>query len=200
MVDMFDVSRETMERLQHYVDLLIKWNPRINLIGKSTLQHIWQRHIADSVQIFDIVQEKGPWADIGSGGGLPGIVVAILMKECDEKIQTTLVESDGRKSAFLRTAIRELDLNAQVINDRIETLEPLDAKILSARALADLNVLLSFAHRHLSTDGIALFPKGTTWEKEVAAARDAWSFHLEPIKSATESTAAILKIRSIERV
>lgn len=195
-----DVSRETLERLEVYVDLVRKWNPKINLVSKPSLDDIWQRHIADSVQLNNLAPSGDTWVDLGSGGGFPGIVLAILGLEAATDREFTLIESDHRKSTFLRTAIRELELKAQVLSQRIEEVPPLKADVLSARALADLDTLLGFASRHLHPAGTALFPKGETWEKEEHAAREQWSYSCEVIKSKTNPDAAILKIKDILRV
>ena len=196
-----DVSRETMERLELLVRLLKKWNPKINLVSKSTLANVWDRHIVDSVQVFFSVDPKfSHWVDIGSGGGFPGLVVAILAVEKTPNAKITLIESDQRKCAFLRTVLRETGCKAQVISKRIETAEPQAADVLSARALADLPSLLEFSERHLDAAGTALFPKGVTWEKELKAAQESWSFDHEVIKSRTEPGAVILKIEGLSRV
>ncbi|GIT86312.1 16S rRNA (guanine(527)-N(7))-methyltransferase RsmG [Roseobacter sp. OBYS 0001] len=199
-MDASTVSRETLDALRAYYELLLKWNSRINLVSKSSIDDVWQRHIWDSAQIVDYAEDVKTWVDLGSGGGLPGLVVAIMAKDADPNWKTILVESDQRKAAFLRTVIRELSLNARVIVDRIETVAPLRADVVSARALADLSVLLSFAHRHLSPQGTALFMKGQSWEKEVSSAQETWSFDLKAHKSKTSPTAAILEIKEIQRV
>ena len=196
-----NVSRETFSRLETLVDLLKKWNPRINLVSKSTLDTLWERHILDSVQVFRAAdRDYSKWVDIGSGGGFPGLVVAILAAEENPGSQITMIESDQRKCAFLRTVLRETGISGNVIAKRIEAVEPQGADILSARALADLSKLFEFAERHLSEGGVALFPKGVTWEKELNAARKTWSFEAEVIKSETESGAVILKIEGLSRV
>ena len=195
-----DVSRETFERLEAYVALIEKWNPKINLVSKSSLPEIWNRHIWDSAQIFDISVEGTVWADFGSGGGLPGIVLAIFAKECRPDMQFYLVESDQRKCAFLRNAVREIGLNVKVHAERIEVLEPIGASVISARALTDLNGLLGFVERHSAKNGVAILPKGETWEKEVLQAQENWSFKYEEITSKTNSNAAILKIKELARV
>lgn len=195
-----DVSRETFERLECYVALIEKWNPRINLVSKSSLTEVWNRHIWDSAQLIDIPFEGTHWADFGSGGGLPAIVLAIFAKEIHPEMKFTMVESDQRKCVFLRTAVRELGLKADVYAERIEKLGPLGANVISARALTDLKGLLSFGERHCAENGVALFPKGETWEKEVDLAREFWSFECEEFKSFTNPNAAILKIKEIARV
>ncbi|MEO9460983.1 MAG: 16S rRNA (guanine(527)-N(7))-methyltransferase RsmG [Lentilitoribacter sp.] len=195
-----NVSRETLERLSTYVELIEKWNPKINLVSKSSLTEIWDRHIWDSAQIQDITVKGDVWADFGSGGGMPAIILAIFAKELNPNRSFHLVESDQRKSAFLRNVIREIGLNAVVSASRIEELEPLKADIISARALTDLNGLLGFVERHSAQGGIAIFPKGETWEKEVKQAGEFWSFNYEEFRSKTNTSAAILKIEDIARV
>ncbi len=195
-----NVSRETSDKLQAFCDLVRKWTAKINLISKHTEQDIWERHVVDSAQLFDLVPSEGHWVDLGSGGGFPGIVVAILSQGRGSGQKFTLVESDIRKTVFLKTAIREFELNATVLTERIEDVEPLDADVLSARALADLGILLGYAERHLGSKGTALFLKGEKWQKEHAAAGSGWSYALEPITSKTDPKAAILRIKDIARV
>ncbi|MFG6517151.1 16S rRNA (guanine(527)-N(7))-methyltransferase RsmG [Sulfitobacter sp. 1A13496] len=194
-----DVSRETLEKLKAFAELVRKWNPKINLVSKSSLDDLWSRHILDSVQIFELATGRGKWIDLGSGGGFPGIVISILNQE-ERNFDVVMVESDQRKSAFLRTAIRELDLSAKVKTERIEELECLEADVLSARALADLTKLLGFAELHLKRGGIALFPKGQSWQREDLEARQDWTYDLETVTSKTNLDAAILKIKEIARV
>lgn len=196
-----DVSRETLERLERYLELLLVWTKKINLISKMSVPDAWERHIIDSIQVFRSVEDPGKiWLDLGSGGGLPGLVVAILAAESSPETKTILVESDLRKATFLRSIIRELDLHATVLTSRIESLDRLDATIVSARALADLDTLLSFADFHLAPNGTAVFSKGARWQKEVNKARESWRFDLDVIQSKTDHMAAILKIGGIARV
>ena len=195
-----NVSRETSEKLCCYAALLEKWNPKINLVSRSSLSEMWTRHMLDSAQMFDLSGKVSHWVDLGSGGGFPGLVVACIAREKSPDTRFTLIESDQRKSAFLRTVIRETGVNATVLTDRVENAQPQGADVVSARALADLDQLLEYADRHLAEHGIALFPKGRSWEKEVETARSRWSFECEPIKSVTESGAVILKIKGALRV
>ncbi|EEX09053.1 16S rRNA methyltransferase GidB [Ruegeria lacuscaerulensis ITI-1157] len=197
--DNLNVSRETLDRLRLYVDLLEKWNRKINLVSRSTLSEAWSRHILDSIQVFQQVDHFDRWVDLGSGGGFPGLVCAVIATESWPDAQFTLVESDQRKSAFLRTVIRETGANCTVVSKRIEAVDRLEADVLSARALADLPTLLSYCERHLRQDGVALFPKGANWKKELAEAQQEWNFSAEPIKSLTEPQAVILKIKGVSR-
>lgn len=194
-----DVSRETLERLRAFEALVKKWNPRVNLVSRSSLEFLWDRHILDSLQLFSLPADRRNWVDLGSGGGFPGLVVAVCLKEHEPESQVTMVESDQRKSAFLRTAIRELDLNAKIVTSRIEDAQSLNASTLSARALAPLSKLLYFSDRHLQTTGTAVFPKGETWEKEIEDACQEWSFQWEQITSETQTSASVLVIRDIQK-
>ena len=195
-----DVSRETLARLERYAETLQRWNRSINLVAPSTLSEFWQRHILDSVQVFDQAPKYARhWVDLGSGGGLPGMVCAILAAEAMPKCQFTLVESDKRKSAFLMTAAQSLGLSLAVLPERAEQLAPLQADVISARALAALPQLLSFVSRHLKPDGVALLPKGKAYEQELAAASSEWQFDVKLVKSQTDTLARILIIKELCR-
>ena len=197
------VSRETYDKLRDYESLIQKWNPSINLVAKSTLSDIWNRHIVDSAQVYYAASAElsGNCTDIGSGGGLPAIVIAILAQGADKQVQMTMVESDKRKSVFLRTAIRELGLNkANVVNERIENVQIPVSKFISARALAPLTELFGFAEKLSDDKTTFLFQKGKNWLSEIGIAQNHWSFDYEAIKSETDSNAVILKIRGLSRV
>lgn len=195
-----NVSRETLSCLHAFEALVQKWSPKINLVSKSDLSVVWDRHIVDSAQVFRCAPKQGHWLDIGSGGGFPGVVAAILSRGEGNAHQFTLVESDQRKCAFLRTANRELDLGLSVQSERIEDMPPANADIISARALSDLGQLLRFAERHLSATGVALFPKGENWQLEHQNAQNMWSYRCEATKSETNAAAAVLRIQDIARV
>ena len=202
MTRIFDenVSRETSNKLTLFANIVEKWTPRINLISKASVPYIWQRHIEDSIQIYSLVPPVSSWVDLGSGGGFPAIVVALLAQQDGRSSKFTLVESDQRKCVFLRTAIRELGLKVEVLNDRIENIPPLEANVVSARALAELPLLIGLASRHMKSDGIAIFPKGKNWKVEDAKARKSWAYSNESIPSKTDPSAAILKIKEIKHV
>lgn len=200
MMTELNVSRETLERLRCYEALLNKWNPAINLVAKSTLQDAWTRHFVDSAQIFSLGAGAAHWADLGSGGGFPGMVVAILAAEQAPDMRVTLVESDQRKATFLRTVARETGANVDVIVARIEETAPLNADVVSARALASLDGLLGFAERHLNHNGKAIFLKGENYQHEVNEALASWRFDVQKTPSTTDSRAVILTIGELTRV
>lgn len=197
----FDVSRETLEKLQAYVAMIEKWNPAINLVARSTLGQIWQRHIADSLQVAEfLTQDQRLWCDIGSGGGLPGLVVAILAHDLTPGLRVDMVEVDQRKSVFLRQVVRELGLTCRVHTSKIEDLPPMSAEVLSARALAPLSSLCAYAKQHLAEGGVAIFPKGAQFASELNEAQKHWSFSVEQVESKTDPQARLLVLREIEHV
>ena len=160
-----DVSRETMDRLAAYVALVEKWQQRVNLVSASTLPDIWMRHIWDSAQLAPLVPAStGRILDVGSGAGFPGLVLAAL---CDAELH--LVESDRKKAVFLQTIIRETGIPAIVHNRRIESLPPIGAGIVTARALASLDRLLELLEAQLVPGTRCLFLKGARAESELVA-------------------------------
>lgn len=195
------VSCETWARLEELAALVQKWTAKINLVSARTVPEIWSRHVADSAQLFDLAPpEARIWADIGSGGGFPGLVIAILAADERPDLSVTLVESDQRKAAFLMTAARMLDLHAKILAERIETTAPLQADVLSARALASLDVLLGYAERHLKSGGVALFPKGGNADSELSQALEHWRFSYQKEQSRTDADGVVLMIGGISRV
>ena len=193
-----NVSRETYGALKAYQRLLEKWTTRINLISKSTREDVWARHICDSAQVMGLASKHAAhWIDIGSGGGLPGLVVAILAKELNPQLRVTLIESDKRKAVFLRTVVRELQLNVMVQANRITAVGPLKADVISARALADLNDLLRLTQPFMSKNTQCLFMKGKNWSKEVKEAEKSWQFQAERFISKTDDEAVILSVRNV---
>ena len=195
-----NVSRETIAKLELFSQLVSKWTPKINLIAKSSRDEIWDRHIIDSVQLYRFAPEAyQKWVDLGSGGGFPGIVMAIIASEKQPNAEFVLIESDQRKATFLRTAAREIGLSVNVIADRIEKAPPQLADIVSARALTSLSGLVGLATRHLSDEGICLLHKGKQAGKELAEARLEWRFELEDHASLTDPEARLLAIQRIEK-
>jgi 16S rRNA (guanine527-N7)-methyltransferase len=188
---------ETTERLAAFRDLLLRWNARINLISGETATEIDQRHIADCAQLGPLLPGEGPVADIGSGAGLPGMVLAIFQP--DRAFH--LVESDKRKAAFLVEASAQLKLPmVRVHACRAENAKLPALSAITARACAPLASLLPYAVKFLAPGGVALFPKGKTAEKELTEAALDWHFTLEHFPSATSPEATILRLSNIHRV
>lgn len=191
----YDVPRETGERLAAYVQLLLKWNATINLIGKTTETEIWGRHIWDSWQLVPLVPRgTRKMVDLGSGAGLPGLILAIAFPES----KITLVERDARKVTFLREAVRALALdNVTVLQkDAMELTETYD--IVTARALAALSELFSLASRIMGKGAICLFPKGENFAKEIEEAAGNWVFEHQVIPSKTNEKAGIVSVSQLK--
>jgi len=187
------VSRETHHRLKTLVETLERWQKAINLVGRTTMDSVWKRHIQDSAQIVPLIPpEAKTLADLGSGGGFPGLVIAAMRPD----LQVTLIESDARKAAFLGEAARKMGLKdlPKIVIQRIETAPPAGADVVTARALAPLALLLEWAQRHRSDTAICLFHKGKGWQAEVDEAKKEWDFSPEPIASVTDRDAVILRI------
>ncbi len=194
-----DVSRETKERLDLLERELRRWQAIKNLVGPGTLDHVWDRHIVDSLQLLDLAPAARIWLDLGSGAGFPGLVLAIAGAE--RGLQVHLVESNSRKCAFLRHIARLTGVQATVHEARLETVIP-DfvgrADVVSARALASLAMLLDWTAPLLKAGTIGLFPKGRDVEIELTEARKKWTFEADILPSRTDSEARILRITSIE--
>ena len=194
------VSRETMELLQIHVDLLVEWQIKTNLVANSTVKEIWHRHVCDSAQNYQIKPDVDYWVDIGSGAGFPGLVVAILFRERND-FRMQLVESNTKKCAFMRKVIRETGINAQVTDNRIEsvTKQPQKIQIVSARALARLNKLFVLTGDWLENGAVGLFAKGRDYLHELQECRGVWDFDLVTHKSRIEKNSVLLEISNLTK-
>jgi 16S rRNA (guanine527-N7)-methyltransferase len=194
----FSVSRETAGKLILYVEELRRWQRVTNLVGAKTLGEVWERHIADSLQLADLA-EGSVWADLGTGAGLPGLVLAIARPE----LHVHLVESDGRKCAFLRQAARLTGAKATIWDGRIEAvlpqLEP-RPQIVVSRALAALPKLLGLAAPLLTKGTTGLFPKGRGYEAELTEARRSWRFTCDILPSRTDPDGRILRVSALQAI
>ena len=188
---LIDVSRETSERLAAYVALLTKWNAKINLVGPATLADVWRRHILDSAQIHPLVAGAGVLVDLGSGAGLPGLILAILGGP-----QVHLIESDARKCAFLHEAARVTGAKLTIHNKRIEAAPLLEADVVTARALAPLAQLLDPAVRFLKPAGKCVFLKGARQADELTEARKSWHMKVTERQSLSDPSGVILEVES----
>ena len=185
-------------RLKIYADLLVHWQKTINLVASSTLPHLWTRHIGDSLQVQAAVPDALHWVDLGSGGGFPGLVTALVLAG-RPGCEVHLVESDKRKAAFLRTVARETAAPAIIHPERIEVFVPaytgrVDA--VSARALAPLPQLLVFAEKFLLDGAIGVFPKGQTVEHELTGFDHANRFNIESVPSRIDRSSSLLIVRA----
>lgn len=194
-----NVSRETLEKLKSYEARLLKWNPAINLVSRNTLTQVWARHFLDSAQIFDLAQNTAnSWIDLGSGGGFPGMVVAIMAQGAGRDLPVTLVESDRRKCAFLADVSRETSCPIQIIPKRAESLTG-EYDIISARAFAPLLDLFAYAEPLAHPNSTLLFPKGARWQDELTTAQKHWHMNMNAHPSRSDPDAAILTISDFRR-
>ncbi|MCB1651627.1 MAG: 16S rRNA (guanine(527)-N(7))-methyltransferase RsmG [Alphaproteobacteria bacterium] len=193
-----NVSRESLNKLQIYHDLLVKWQKAINLVGSKTLPEAWVRHFADSVQLADYIPEGAVVADIGSGAGFPGLVLAIVRPD----LQVHLIESDERKCQFLKAVSRETDVLVRVHTQRIEAgIEGVLPNFVTARALADVRALLGYVEPWAegNPDLLCLFLKGANVDQELGEAAAFFDFSHSKEPSKTARDACILRIQSIEQ-
>jgi len=184
------VSRETLDRLDVLSDHVRRWNARINLVAPGTLPDLWTRHILDSAQLWTIVPpNSGLWADLGSGGGFPGLVIAAMAHGTSTRV--ALVEADQRKAAFLYVAAQAMGLQPAIHASRIEQLAPLGATTVSARALAPLPALLDLAMRHLAPGGRLILPQGENAPPPAPGDLDSRRLSVEDHRSMTNPESAI---------
>jgi 16S rRNA (guanine527-N7)-methyltransferase len=192
-----ELPEETLRRLRIYAKLLEKWQRAINLVGKSTLDDLWIRHFADSLQVSEAVPAARRWLDLGSGAGFPGLVTAIKYAD-DSNARVHLVEADRRKCAFLQTVIRETAAPAIVHCGRLEKILPgFDEKIeaVSARALAPLETLLGYAEKFIDQGAVGVFSKGKHFGPELTASLTAGKYLITTIESKTCSAARLMLVR-----
>jgi 16S rRNA (guanine527-N7)-methyltransferase len=189
------VSRETLNRLTVYLELLRRWQPAINLVGPGTLADPWRRHFLDCGQLAaHIPAGAASLVDLGSGAGFPGMVLAILgVRGID------LIESDRRKAQFLREVARETGASVRVHAERIERLSAWPADVITTRALAPLPRLLAVDERFLTSDSVCLFLKGRSGGHELTEARVSWHMEAEVFPSLSEATGMVLQLRGVRR-
>ena len=191
-------NKDAQARLEVMVATLQKWSKAINLVSRSTLDDVWTRHVEDSAQIVPLIPaEAKTLADLGSGAGFPGLVIAAIRPD----LQVTLVESDARKAAYLGEAGRAMNLPhpPRVVIGRIEQVPPLGADVVTARALAPLPLLLEWAARHRSATAICLFHKGKGWQVELTEALEGWDIPHQHFASVTDSESVLLRVADYRR-
>lgn len=190
----YGVSRETIERFMAYQAILTKWAPRINLVGASTLGSFWDRHILDSAQILRFARpEAKSWVDFGSGAGFPGLVIAALIQPNDGA-QVTLIEASTKRCGFLREAARAMQVQVEIINDKLENVMPFPVDIITARAFTALDRLLAYADPWQGSQTQALFPKGEEVSAELEQASTNWLFKSTIHPSVSDARGCIVEI------
>jgi len=191
------VSRETMEKISIYADLLEKWQKQINLVSGATMADLWRRHFHDSFQLTALIDgaaaKKLRFLDIGSGAGFPGLLLSVL-----DIGEFHMVESNNKKCAFMRQVIRETGCNAVVHNERAESLAPFHVDYIVSRACASLDKLFDLGRHFIRDDTICLFLKGQIADQEIQQARKNWRFDVEKFTSITEESGMILKVSHIK--
>lgn len=197
------VSRETLEKLHIYADLLVKWQKNINLVSKTTLDDMWRRHFLDSVQLYPLFEAADPAMagskrkilDIGSGAGFPGLILSILgLGQCH------MVESNNKKCAFMTQVVRAVGCDAIIHNERVEEMAPFQVDYITSRACASLDKLFSLGQNFLDEETKCIFLKGQTAAEEIRIAKEKWSFEVEKFTSETEAAAVMLRISQVKRL
>ncbi|MEO1748426.1 MAG: 16S rRNA (guanine(527)-N(7))-methyltransferase RsmG [Pseudomonadota bacterium] len=196
-----NVSRETFSRLDAFSNDFQAWADRINLVAPSTREEFWRRHVVDSLQLLAICPKERIWADLGSGGGFPGMIIAIALAD-DHDSRVTLIESNRKKCSFLQMAKAKYAPRSIIVAGRIEEVVPdiEPPEIVTARALAELDVLLALTQRWLEQNTRGLFMKGREYVGEVEKSRTHWQFDLVTYKSRTAPDSAILEVSSLASV
>jgi 16S rRNA (guanine527-N7)-methyltransferase len=205
IADYFNVSRESVGTLQKYVDELLVWQKRINLISASTIDRIWQRHICDALQLHGFISEReSTIVDLGTGAGIPGIPLAIVLKQHQPDSSIVLIESNAKKAAFLRHVSRICEINVRIINKRVESIndselqQPVDLCV--ARALAPLDKLLELTASLPVRPQRMLFLKGQDVDEELTQATKCWNISFIKHPSRTLARGCVLEIHEAERV
>lgn len=190
------VSRETIEKLEIYISLLRQWNKKINLVSQQGMDQVWKRHVYDSFQLIRYLDSSvKSIADLGSGGGFPGLILAL-----STDIPVILIESDMRKTIFLREVLRQTKTQATVLCQRIENVNAISADVVTARALTSLTQLLEFSKNILNKNGYCLFLKGRSVNLEIEEAQKNWKINYKTFSSQTNADGVIVKINQFERV
>ena len=190
------LSERQHDDLVTFVSMLARWNSSIRLVSKRGMGEVWDRHIPEAYAVSEVGGHQGRWLDIGSGSGFPGLVCSILRRDA---IALTLVESDRRKSEFLRAVKRRLTLPVVVVSDRVEAIERHDADIVMARAVAPLTDLLGYHVAQVATDGLGLYLKGASFPSEIRIAQSDWTFDYEVIDGPRAFGSRIVKVWNVVR-
>lgn len=200
-IDTYDVSRETFEKLKTYERLLVEWQQKFNLVSNSTLECAWERHFLDSAQLFKFIPPNAKiMYDFGSGAGFSGMVLAIMANEKTPYLKVKLVESTGKKTLYLNEVKNQTSANVEIINQRIESLVPEKADVITSRALSSLKELFEYAHKFCSLKTTCIFPKGKKYQEEIADARKSWNFDCQVFDSEQSDEGKILVITKLSKI
>ena len=199
-LELTPVSRETEKRLVSFVEVLLLWQKKTNLVAQSTVPQLWSRHVADSLQLLALAPDAKVWVDFGAGGGFPGIPIACALAERPGAM-IHLVESNSKKAAFLREAVRAAQVSAQVHAVRIENFgESFEKKVdaVTARALAPLKVLCDQSFKFIGQGAVGVFPKGQDVEAELTEAAKYWNVEATKVPSRTSPEGSIVVIHGLK--
>lgn len=200
ILELYNVSRETIDELKKYEALVLEWNNKFNLISKSSVQYIWNRHILDSLQLCQFVKNTDKvMFDFGSGAGFPAIVLSIVSKQLFPDLKIYLIESISKKAMFLNFVKDSLNLNIEVINDRIENIKARNVDLISSRAMASLDKLMDYSKPFCGKNTRLVFPKGEKYQEEIGISQKKWLFDIDIIQSITDDSGKILYIKNLRR-
>jgi len=197
----YNVSRETFDSLSRFVNILTDWQAKMNLVSKNSLEQIWTRHVADSLQLYQHLNTDIKLVyDIGSGAGFPAIVLAIRSMAEQRDINFKLIESITKKTVYLNAVKNELELkNVEIINARSENLKLKPADIITARAVAALDKLFNMALPLADKHTVFIFPKGKNYQAEIDEAMKHWNFYVKVLPNEIEPEGVILKIANLRK-
>ncbi len=197
----YNVSRETLNRLVDFSKILYEWNEKMNLVSKNSIQQLWQRHILDSLQLVNYLPKKfETLTDIGSGAGFPAIVLAIFLKEKMPNVRLKLIESITKKTVYLNDVVQKLSLtNVEVINSRVENTVFKNTDIVTARAVAALDVLLSYQNKIGNSETLGIYLKGKTYKQEIETACKNWDFKYMVTKNKYSDDGVVLQVSALRR-
>jgi 16S rRNA (guanine527-N7)-methyltransferase len=196
----FNVSRETIEKLNKYKDFLIRSNKLLNLIGKTTENHIFSRHFTDSAQIYDLIEDKSEIIDLGSGAGFPGVILKILMDYNKIDGNITLIEKSPKKCKFLQDLTDKLDLTIKIVNLKIENLKLNKISTIVSRAFKNTVDTIDILFKNNDKIESVILLKGKTYQQELEYAKKKYTFDVEKFRSITSDESFILKITNIKRI
>ena len=194
----FNVSRETVEKLNKYKDFLLNSNKSLNLIGKTTEKHIFSRHFTDSAQIYDLIEDKSEIIDLGSGAGFPGVIIKILMENNKVDGNVILIEKSPKKSYFLQDLSNKLDLNLKIINLKVENYKFNKISTVVSRAFKNTVDTIDILIKNNDKIRNIILIKGKTYQQELEDAKKKYTFDVEKFRSITSDESYILKIRNIK--
>ena len=197
-MDIYDVSRETFDRLKLCQQELNEWQKKFNLVSNNSLEDSWNRHFLDSAQLFPLIpQNANTLADLGSGAGFPGMIIALMAMEKTPYLKVTLIESITKKTLYLKNLAEKTSCSVEILNQRVEQLKGRKFDVITARAMTALADLLKYANPLMKKNTVCIFPKGKSYLSEIEQAQKLWNFDYEVVPSQTNEESVILLIRHI---